>query len=110
MIVHILKTDQSLTDSEVFILFAKNSQILLKISVIPFLLTFIYVVALICVNTQLNSSLRHIIVTMVRSWIDSDFKKYLGISDEFELKFPELSEAERASSPVEPSLGDTISS
>ena len=32
-------------DSELFIWFAENSQILLKISVIPFLLTFIYRVA-----------------------------------------------------------------
>ena len=51
-------------DSELFILFAENSQILLKISVIPILLTFIYLVALILlVNNQLNSSLRHMIVT-----------------------------------------------
>ena len=35
-----------LKDSELFILFAENSQILLKISVIPILLTFIYLVAL----------------------------------------------------------------
>ena len=34
-----------LPDSELFILFAENSQILLKISVIPILLTFIYLVA-----------------------------------------------------------------
>ena len=33
-----------LKDSELFILFAENSQILLKISVIPILLTFIYLV------------------------------------------------------------------
>ena len=47
-------------------LFAENSQILLKISVIPSLLTFIYLVALnLLVNNQLNSSLRHIIVTIV---------------------------------------------
>ena len=44
-------------DSELFILFAENSQILLKISVIPILLTFIYLVALnLLVNNQLNSS------------------------------------------------------
>ena len=49
-----------------FILFAENSQILLKISVIPILLTFIYLVALNqLVNNQLNSSLRHIIVIYV---------------------------------------------
>jgi hypothetical protein len=35
-----------LKDSELFILFAENSQILLKISVIPILKTFIYLVAL----------------------------------------------------------------
>ena len=47
-----------LKDSELFILFAENSQILSKISVIPILLTFIYVVALnLLVNNQLNSSL-----------------------------------------------------
>ena len=47
-----------------FILFAKNSQILLKISDIPILLTFMYLVALnLLVNNQLNSSLRQIIVT-----------------------------------------------
>ena len=39
-----------------FILFAENSQILLKNSVIPILLTFIYLVALnLLVNKQLNS-------------------------------------------------------
>ena len=46
-----------LTDSELFILFAENSQILLKISVIHILLTFIYLVELnLLVNNQLNSS------------------------------------------------------
>ena len=46
-----------LKDLELFILFAENSQILLKISVIPFLLIFIYLVALnLLVNNQLNSS------------------------------------------------------
>ena len=35
-----------LKDSELFILFEENSQILLQISVIPILLTFIYLVAL----------------------------------------------------------------
>ena len=51
-------------DSELFNLFAENSQIVLKISVIPILLTFIYLVILnLLVNNQLNSSLRHIIVT-----------------------------------------------
>ena len=46
-----------LKDSKLFILFAENSQILLKISVIPILLTIIYLVALnLLVNNQLNSS------------------------------------------------------
>ena len=46
-----------LTDSELFILFAENSQILLKISVIPIILTFMYLVALnLFANNQLNSS------------------------------------------------------
>ena len=45
-----------LKDSEFFIVFAENSQILLKISVIPILLIFIYLVALnLLVNNQLNS-------------------------------------------------------
>ena len=57
-----------LKNSELFILFAINSQILLKISVIPILLTFIYLVALkLLVNYQLNSSLRYIIVT--QEWL-----------------------------------------
>ena len=46
-----------LKKSKLFILFAENSQILLKISVIPILLTFMYLVALnLSVNNQLNSS------------------------------------------------------
>ena len=53
-----------LKDSEAFILFSENSQILVKISDIPILLTFMYLVVLnLLVNNQLNSSLRHIIVT-----------------------------------------------
>ena len=45
-----------LTDSELFILFAEIRQILLKISVIPILLTLMYMVALnLLVNNQLNS-------------------------------------------------------
>ena len=44
-------------DSEIFIWFAENSQILLKISVIPIFLTFIYLVAVnLWVNNQLNLS------------------------------------------------------
>ena len=55
-----------LKDSEFFILFVENSQFLLKISVIPILLTFMYLVALnLLVTTQLivqlNSSLRQVI-------------------------------------------------
>ena len=57
-------------DSELFILFARNSQILLKISVIPILLIFIYLVALNLLIkqptqliVQLNSSFRRIIVS-----------------------------------------------
>ena len=49
-----------------FILLTENSWILLKVSVIPIpiLLSFIHLVALnLLVNNQLNSSLRHIIVT-----------------------------------------------
>ena len=64
-----------LKDSKLFILFAKNSQILLKISVMPILVTLIFLVALnLLVNNQLNSSfnssLRHIIVTkfFTQSW------------------------------------------
>ena len=51
-----------LTESELFILFTENSQILLKISVIHILLTFIYLVAFyLLVNNQLNLSLWQII-------------------------------------------------
>ena len=65
-----------LKDSELFILFAKTSQILLKIYDIPILLTFIYLVALnLLVNNQLNSSsnssLRHIIVTLLSQFSSS---------------------------------------
>ena len=60
-----------LKDSELFILFAENSQTLLKIFVIPILLYFIYLVAFnLLVNNQLNSSLRHIIVTIeLACWV-----------------------------------------
>ena len=63
-----------LKDSELFILFEENIQILLKISVIPILLTFIYLVALNLKQptqpiVQLNSSLRHIIVTYTTNWM-----------------------------------------
>ena len=66
-----------LTDSELFILFAENSQILFQISVIPILLTFIYWVALyLLVNNQLNSSLWHIIVTIMYSITACPISKY----------------------------------
>ena len=56
--------DCLLTDSELFISFTENSQILLKIYVIPILLTFSYLVATnLLVNNELNSSLWHIIFT-----------------------------------------------
>ena len=65
-------------DSELFILFAENSQILLKISVIPILLTFMYLVALnLLVNNKLNSSLRQIIVPF---WFKC---RNIGLSDLF---------------------------
>ena len=53
-----------LTDSEFFIIFAENSQIPLKISAIPILLTFMYLVGLnLLKNNQLNSlSICHIFV------------------------------------------------
>ena len=47
-----------LKGSELFVLFAENRQILLKFSVIPILLTLMYLLALnLLVNNQLNSSL-----------------------------------------------------
>ena len=59
-----------LKDSDLFILFAENSQILLKISVIPICLTFHLFGSTLSVSKQqtqliirLKSSLRHIIVT-----------------------------------------------
>ena len=61
-----------LKDSELFTLFAENSQIILKISVTPIFLTFMYLVALESVSkqptqliAQLNSSLRQIIDSFV---------------------------------------------
>ena len=46
-----------LKDSLLFIFFAENSQILLKIYIIPILVTFIYLVAVnLLVNNQLNST------------------------------------------------------
>ena len=46
-----------LKDPELLILFAENSQVLLKISVIPIILTFMYLLALnLLVDNQLNSS------------------------------------------------------
>ena len=64
-----------------FVLFAENSQILLEISVITILLTFIYLVALnLLVNKQLNSSLRHIIVTLY-CFAKFDYQIYNKIID-----------------------------
>ena len=64
---HELSSMMCWVGSELLILFAEIDQILLKIFVIPILLTFIYMVALnLLVKNQLivqlNSSLRHIIV------------------------------------------------
>ena len=54
-----------LKDSELLILFAEISQIILNISFIPIPLTFIYLVALnLSVNNQLIPLLGHIIVTL----------------------------------------------
>ena len=51
-----------LKNLDLYILFAENSQILLKISAIPIFLTFIYLVAFyLLVNNQLNLSLWQII-------------------------------------------------
>ena len=46
-----------LPDSEFFILFAEHSQILLKISVNPILLTFMYLVALSLLSTHRRTQL-----------------------------------------------------
>ena len=55
-----------LKDSDHFYLIAEKSQILLKISDIPILLTFMYLVVLnLLVNNQLNSSLWQIIDSLV---------------------------------------------
>ena len=48
-------THYLLTDSEVFILFAENSQILLKISIILILLIFMFTVALYQKNWVVNN-------------------------------------------------------
>ena len=59
-----------LKDSELFILFAENSQIILKIFLTTIFLTFIYLVALnLLANNQLNSSMWHIIVAQVALYI-----------------------------------------
>ena len=55
--------DCLLTDSEVFILFAENSQILLKISVVPIYLTFMYLVALYQKNWAVNN------IKSTQTWI-----------------------------------------
>ena len=59
-----------LTDSEIFILFAENSQMLLKIYVIPILWPFMYLFGStesaskqpIQLIIEINSSLRHTII------------------------------------------------
>ena len=54
-----------LKDTERFILFAENSQIPLKISVVPILITFMHLEPLnLLTNNKLNSSYGHIIVTL----------------------------------------------
>ena len=63
-----------LKDSELFTLLAENSQILLKISVIPILLIFMYLVALnLLVNNQLYSSPTQVIIAadnwLIWPWI-----------------------------------------
>ena len=68
-----------MTDLVLFILFAENSQILLKIFVIPILLTFIYLVALL-VNNQLNTSLRHMIVTNDKSYENTGYQHSFNFS------------------------------
>ena len=81
-----------LKDSELFILFAANSQILLKISVIPILLTFIYLVALnLLVNNQLqliiqlNLSLQHTIITL-DFWQEKDIFNQLKLDKKKHIK------------------------
>ena len=72
-----------LINSDFFFLFEENSQIFLKISVIPILLAFMYLVALnLLVFIQLSSSLRQIIVPVpllvkiqfgtVQNWINKN--------------------------------------
>ena len=51
--------DCLLKDLELFILFAENSQILLKISVIPILLTFIY---LVCSTSSVSKQPTQLII------------------------------------------------
>ena len=63
--------------------FAENSHILLKISVIPILLTCMYLVALkLLLNNQLNSSLRHIIVTLDLTYLKMILIKACDVSNE----------------------------
>ena len=66
-------------------LFAENRQILLRISLIPILLTFIYLVALnLLVNNQLqliiqlNLSLQHTIITL-DFWQENDIFNQLKL-------------------------------
>ena len=65
-----------LKDSEVFILFAENSQILLKILVIPILLTFMYLVRLYQKTELLNnikSTRTQLIIVAEIRYIDGYF-------------------------------------
>ena len=66
-----------LKDLELFILFEGNCQILLKISVIPIFLTFIYLVAQnLLVNNQLNSLSNSIIIIVAHNchiWFQNSF-------------------------------------
>ena len=66
-----------LKDSELFILFAENSQILLKISVIPILLTLIYLVALNLLNSKQPTQLIVQLYSSLWQIIDSQASHYL---------------------------------
>ena len=79
-----------LPDSELFILFAENREILLKISVIPILLTFMSLVAMnLLVNNQLNHHLTQLIIAaeIRHIWSPHDFTKKKQIPDVHEIFF-----------------------
>ena len=73
-----------LKDSDLFILIAENSQNLLKISVIPILLTFIYLIAPTQLIFQLNSSLRQIIVTLYLTliWVQNQTETIISMTEQ----------------------------